>query len=95
MSILDIINKDKLKEILTQDNFEIIKKIYNEKTNEQKLEEVKKEIKSVEVKLQRLLDGYLDQVIEQEIRINPFTVGTNCGQACLTNLICVLFITSG
>ena len=44
MSILDIINKDKLKEILTQDNFEIIKKIYNEKTNEQKLEEVKKEI---------------------------------------------------
>jgi hypothetical protein len=28
MSILDIINKDKLKEILTQDNFEIIKKIY-------------------------------------------------------------------
>ncbi|MBU1730062.1 recombinase family protein [Patescibacteria group bacterium] len=31
------------------------------------VEEVKKEIKSVEVKLQRLLDGYLDQVIEQEI----------------------------
>lgn len=44
MSILDIIDKDKLKEILTEDNFEIIKKIYNEKTNEQKLEEVKKEI---------------------------------------------------
>ena len=31
------------------------------------VEEVKKEIKSIEVKLQRLLDGYLDQVIEQEI----------------------------
>jgi hypothetical protein len=44
MSILDIIDKDKLKEILTEDNSEIIKKIYNEKTNEQKLEEVKKEI---------------------------------------------------
>jgi len=44
MSILDIIDKDKLKEILTEENFEIIKKIYNEKTNEQKLEEVKKEI---------------------------------------------------
>jgi hypothetical protein len=44
MSILDIIDKDKLKEILTEYNFEIIKKIYNEKTNEQKLEEVKKEI---------------------------------------------------
>ena len=29
MSILDIIDKDKLKEILTEDNFEIIKKIYN------------------------------------------------------------------
>ena len=28
------------------------------------VEEVKKEIKSIEVKLQRLLDGYLDQVIE-------------------------------
>jgi hypothetical protein len=44
MSILDIIEKDKLKEILTKENFEIIQKIYNEKTNEQKLEEVKKEI---------------------------------------------------
>ena len=44
MSILDIINKDKLKEILNKENFEIIQKIYNEKTNEQKLEEVKKEI---------------------------------------------------
>jgi hypothetical protein len=44
MSILDIIDKDKLKEILTKENFEIIQKIYNEKTNEQKLEEVKKEI---------------------------------------------------
>ena len=31
------------------------------------VEEVKKEIKSIETKLQRLLDGYLDQVIEQEI----------------------------
>src|SRR3989338_8507871 len=31
------------------------------------VEEVKKEIKSIEMKLQRLLDGYLDQVIEQEI----------------------------
>ena len=31
------------------------------------IEEVKKEIKSIEVKLQRLLDGYLEQVIEQEI----------------------------
>ena len=31
------------------------------------VEEVKKEIKSIEIKLQRLLDGYLDQVIEQEI----------------------------
>ena len=31
------------------------------------VEEVKKEIKSIEAKLQRLLDGYLDQVIEQEI----------------------------
>ncbi|MBI3605176.1 MAG: hypothetical protein HY202_04010 [Nitrospirae bacterium] len=29
--------------------------------------EVKKEIKNIEAKLQRLLDGYLDQVIEQEI----------------------------
>ena len=28
------------------------------------VEEVKKEIKSIEIKLQRLLDGYLDQVIE-------------------------------
>ena len=28
---------------------------------------MKKDIKSIEVKLQRLLDGYLDQVIEQEI----------------------------
>ena len=44
MSILDIIEKDKLKEILNKENFEIIQKIYNEKTNEQKLEEVKKEI---------------------------------------------------
>ncbi len=31
------------------------------------VEEVKKEIKNIEAKLQRLLDGYLDQVIEQEI----------------------------
>ncbi|MBI3589419.1 MAG: hypothetical protein HY093_03360 [Candidatus Liptonbacteria bacterium] len=31
------------------------------------VEEMKKEIKNIEVKLQRLLDGYLDQVIEQEI----------------------------
>jgi hypothetical protein len=44
MSILDIIDKDKLKSILTKENFEIIQKIYNEKTNEQKLEELKKEI---------------------------------------------------
>jgi hypothetical protein len=44
MSILDIIDKDKLKEILTEENFEIIQKIYNEKTNEQKLQEVKEEI---------------------------------------------------
>jgi outer membrane protein assembly factor BamA len=44
MSILDIIDKDKLKEILNKNNFEIIQKIFNEKTNEQKLEEVKKKI---------------------------------------------------
>lgn len=44
MSILDIIDKDKLKEILNKENFEIIQNIYNEKINEQKLEEVKKEI---------------------------------------------------
>lgn len=31
MSILDIIDKDKLKEILNKENFEIIQKIYNEK----------------------------------------------------------------
>src|SRR3989338_8979608 len=31
------------------------------------VEEVKKEIKSIEVKLQRLLNGYLDQDIEKEI----------------------------
>ena len=50
MSILDIIDKDKLKSILSisKDNFEIIQKIYNEiineKLNKQKLEEVKIEI---------------------------------------------------
>ena len=44
MSILDIIDKDKLKQILNKENFEIIQKIYNEKMDEQKLEEVKKEI---------------------------------------------------
>jgi hypothetical protein len=44
MSILDIIEKDKLKSLLNKENFEIIQKIYNEKINEQKLEEVKKEI---------------------------------------------------
>ena len=48
MSILDIITKDKLKEILNEENFEIIQKIYteiiNEKINKQKLEEVKIEI---------------------------------------------------
>jgi hypothetical protein len=48
MSILDIIEKDKLKEILNEENFKIIQKIYNEiineKINKQKLEEVKIEI---------------------------------------------------
>lgn len=48
MSILDIIDKDKLKSILSKENFEIIQQIYNEivneKINKQKLEEVKKEI---------------------------------------------------
>ena len=46
MSILDIIDKDKLKEILNEENIKIIMKIYNDKANEHKLDEIKKEIKS-------------------------------------------------
>lgn len=44
MSILDIIHENKLKELLNEDNFEIIKRIYNQKINEKKINYLIKEI---------------------------------------------------